>query len=406
MSKNKGKFNGKKMIVDEYWRAFPSFPQQHTVLWTGVHMLLGQASFAKRCIVGDRDYGFWIWFRLVLNDGRETNPKEFKADTLARWQAEDIVNEIERLAKAEEPSSTMAEGGGRPSPMVFLSHASADKGFVSKLGGHLQSKGISTWEDVRKLLGGQDLPNAIGEAIAKCDFVCYCFSKAAVASSWVRSELSTAMIKELRERRVVIIPIRIDDIGFDRIETLLQAKFVIDFHAPKHYDPHEKLVRSILDQYPAASRERTAVVGYNYGSPTELLLERIDVEITGDLHTYRLRVVLTNNDLEMIEAFKLRLFFPSGVPISAAGFKQQEGQRLGRRGTECYEIESQNGQRIFPGEKIVLSDRDTEIHLEYQVNDRVLESVAEVDRDVYWELFTDKRRPVVGQRKFRELQIF
>lgn len=393
------------MIVEEYWRSSPSFPLQHPELWTAFRQMLNQAGFAKRCAVGDRDYGFWIWFRLALNNGTEIGPKEFEAHALARWKAEGIVNEVEKLAQTMEVSS-MAGHDQMPAPKVFLSHALEDKPFVSQLREYLENKGISVWEDVKDLLGGQDLPNAIGEAIAKCDFVCYCFSRAAIASSWVRTEVSTALIKELRERRVVIIPIRIDDIGFDKIETLLQSKFVVDFHAPQPYNPREKLVESIFDQHPAAGRERTAVVGYNYGSLTELLLERIDVEITSHRHIYRLRIVVANNDSGMVQAFKLRLFFPSAVPIQAVGFKRQDGQLLGKRGTNCYEIESQSGQRIFPGDKVVLCDRQTDTYFEYQVDDRVFENVVGAKQEVLWELFTDRKQPVTGRRKFMELQVF
>ncbi|MFC1937437.1 toll/interleukin-1 receptor domain-containing protein [Chloroflexota bacterium] len=109
---------------------------------------------------------------------------------------------------------------------VFISYASADRSFASKLANDLKSKGLNVWFDQWELKVGDSLTHKIGSAIKTQDFLIVVLSKASVESEWVLKELSIGLMRELEERRVVVLPIVIEDCD---IPPLLSDKVYADF---------------------------------------------------------------------------------------------------------------------------------------------------------------------------------
>ena len=109
---------------------------------------------------------------------------------------------------------------------VFMSYSSKDRGFASKLATDLKSGGLNVWFDQWELKVGDSLIGKIGAAIKAQDFLIAILSKASVESAWVMKELSTGLIKELEERRVVVLPVVTEDCD---IPTLLSDKVHADF---------------------------------------------------------------------------------------------------------------------------------------------------------------------------------
>lgn len=109
---------------------------------------------------------------------------------------------------------------------VFISYSSKDRGFVSKLATDLKSKGINVWYDQWELKVGESLIRKIGDAIKSQDYLIAVLSKVSVQSAWVMKKLSAGLIKELEGRRVVVLPVVIEDCD---IPTLLTDKVYADF---------------------------------------------------------------------------------------------------------------------------------------------------------------------------------
>jgi hypothetical protein len=110
-------------------------------------------------------------------------------------------------------------------PAVFISHNSADKPFVRRL-------------------AVESLVQKISDAIEGIALVLAVISKNSVDSSWVRQELEWAMTKEIKQRRVVVIPVLVDkcDMPF-----FLMSKLYADFTDESRFpDTVNRLVASVL----------------------------------------------------------------------------------------------------------------------------------------------------------------
>src|SRR5712692_9888267 len=82
---------------------------------------------------------------------------------------------------------------------VFISHASANDGFVAELRQVLESQGIPVWIDSRNLRGGDELATEVEQAIENARHVIVVLSLDTINSPWVRKEIHKAQeIKRLR----------------------------------------------------------------------------------------------------------------------------------------------------------------------------------------------------------------
>jgi len=75
---------------------------------------------------------------------------------------------------------------------VFISHASADDGFVKELRDKLEAQGVSVWVDSRNLRGGDKLNAEIEQAIQAATHVLAVLSPKTINSPWVRKEIQSA----------------------------------------------------------------------------------------------------------------------------------------------------------------------------------------------------------------------
>ena len=93
---------------------------------------------------------------------------------------------------------------------VFISHTSADKRFVRRLGTRLKTSSFDIWLDEHELVAGDPLPETVGKALEAAKVILVVVSEASVASKWLRYEVNLATERMVKgECRV--IPIVIDD---------------------------------------------------------------------------------------------------------------------------------------------------------------------------------------------------
>jgi hypothetical protein len=99
---------------------------------------------------------------------------------------------------------------------VFISYASVDRDSARIFAHVLESRGLSVWWD-RTIVVGETFDEVIEKALQSVCCVVVLWSRASVASSWVKSEAAEGA------RRRVLIPLRIDDVQlpleFRRIQT-------------------------------------------------------------------------------------------------------------------------------------------------------------------------------------------
>lgn len=109
---------------------------------------------------------------------------------------------------------------------IFVSYSHADKEKIDLIAGHLVRKRTSVWIDRWELRAGDSIINKVQEAVEGSSALLIMLSKASVESEWCKKELTAGLFRELDEKRVVTIPVLLDDC---KIPMFLRDKMYADF---------------------------------------------------------------------------------------------------------------------------------------------------------------------------------
>lgn len=109
---------------------------------------------------------------------------------------------------------------------VFISYNHKDSKFVDKLSLALVQNNIKVWKDKWKVSVGDSFINKIQEGIEGASFLCVVFSENSIRSDWVTREINAGLLREVEEKKIVILPIVIDNC---KIPLLLRDKLYADF---------------------------------------------------------------------------------------------------------------------------------------------------------------------------------
>lgn len=133
---------------------------------------------------------------------------------------------------------------------VFISYSSQDREFVDRLAHQLVQNKVSVWLDRWELRAGDSLVTRIQEAVGGASALLVVLSKASVESEWCTKELNAGLMRELDEKRVVVVPILIEDC---KIPTFLREKVYADFRSDFDFG-----LRSALDSVAKVTNEYMA----------------------------------------------------------------------------------------------------------------------------------------------------
>lgn len=109
---------------------------------------------------------------------------------------------------------------------LFLSYSHSDSAFAEKLAAHLVDEGARIWVDKWELRVGDSIVERVQEAVGGADAVLVVLSPDSVESQWCKKELATGLVRELDEKRVVVLPILYRDC---EIPPFLRDKRYADF---------------------------------------------------------------------------------------------------------------------------------------------------------------------------------
>lgn len=109
---------------------------------------------------------------------------------------------------------------------VFISYSHEDRPIVERLAQDLRIYGFDVWIDFWSMRPGDSLLAKIGEGITEAAYFLVALSKTSVASEWVSRELEVALLREFAKKRVVVIPLRLEDVA---IPPFLTTKVYADF---------------------------------------------------------------------------------------------------------------------------------------------------------------------------------
>ncbi|MCY1231583.1 TIR domain protein [compost metagenome] len=109
---------------------------------------------------------------------------------------------------------------------IFISYSHQDKTFVDKLAIQLVARNVSVWLDRWELSVGDSLVDRVQEAVDGASALLVVLSKASTASEWCKKELSAGLLRELEEKRVVVMPVMLEDCD---VPVFARGKMYADF---------------------------------------------------------------------------------------------------------------------------------------------------------------------------------
>ena len=109
---------------------------------------------------------------------------------------------------------------------VFISYSHQDKDFVDQLAIQLVRKNVHVWVDRWELSVGDSLIDKVQQAVEGASALLVVLSPESVQSEWCKRELSAGLLRELEERRVVVMPVLLRDC---EIPIFARGKFYADF---------------------------------------------------------------------------------------------------------------------------------------------------------------------------------
>lgn len=109
---------------------------------------------------------------------------------------------------------------------VFISYSTKDSNFIDKLSTELIKNRIQIWLDKWEMQPGDSLIDKIQNALTESSFLLVVLSKHSVESEWCKKELNSALMREIKEKKVVVIPILLEDC---EVPIFLQEKVYADF---------------------------------------------------------------------------------------------------------------------------------------------------------------------------------
>lgn len=156
---------------------------------------------------------------------------------------------------------------------VFLSHNHADKPFTRRLAGDLRQAGHTVWIDEAEINIGDSLIDKIREGLDEVDFVAAVLSKNSIDSPWVQRELEIASNREIEERRVVVLPLMVENVT---LPGFLKGKYYGDFTDPDGYSHmFELLLRALgpASPLPKPSTEELDAIREELGVMKQVVAE-------------------------------------------------------------------------------------------------------------------------------------
>lgn len=109
---------------------------------------------------------------------------------------------------------------------IFISYSHKDKRFVDKFAAQLVAHKAKVWLDRWELHVGDSLIIKVQDAISGSSALLVILSKESVQSEWCKKELSAGLVRELEEKRIVVLPVLIEDCD---IPMFLRDKLYADF---------------------------------------------------------------------------------------------------------------------------------------------------------------------------------
>ena len=161
-------------------------------------------------------------FEKAIKAGKESLSSLKKAGRIVSLE-EDIYDDVAYLSLSftsfdqtlldaalfAEEVAARVEGAYSP-PSLFLCHASEDKEFVDRLACELDKRALFAWYDKREIFVGDSIIKKVNHRLRESDFLVAVLSPRSVVKPWVVREMSSSLMRQLRDRSIRILPVVIE----------------------------------------------------------------------------------------------------------------------------------------------------------------------------------------------------
>lgn len=97
-----------------------------------------------------------------------------------------------------------------PGVHAFICHASEDKAAARELAQSMKRLGADVWFDEWEIRVGDSIVQKIDQALGAVSHLIVLLSEKSIKRPWVQKELSSALIRQLSERSITVLPLRLD----------------------------------------------------------------------------------------------------------------------------------------------------------------------------------------------------
>jgi len=143
----------------------------------------------------------------------------------------------------------------------FISYSTRDQDIAERLHADLLEKGVRCWFAPQDLKIGEKFRTRIDESIRLYDKLMVLLSENSIRSAWVEEEVEAALEREIKQRKLVLFPIRLDDAVMEADQawaaSLRRTRQIGDFRQWKdrnrYQESFDRLLRDLEAKKPAAS---------------------------------------------------------------------------------------------------------------------------------------------------------
>jgi hypothetical protein len=160
---------------------------------------------------------------------------------------------------------------------IVISYSHEDKDFVDELGANLFKNQVHVWMDRWELKVGDSLTRKIQDAIQGADAMIVVLSNTSVESEWCKRELTAGLVRELEEKRVVVLPAIIDDCA---IPLFLKDKIYADFRKDKDEALRQLLEATAKFTSNTLYRSTSSKINRDYGLYYSLNANSVEINLT------------------------------------------------------------------------------------------------------------------------------
>jgi len=143
---------------------------------------------------------------------------------------------------------------------VFITYNHKDKEFAERLALELVRRDIKVWKDSWRIGVGDSLIQKIQQGLEDVRFFCVIFSRNSLQSEWVKRELTAALLREIEDRKAMILPVVIDD---SKLPLFVRDKFYADFRGDFD-DALTQLLAVLLPHYRTEHLGRVSLEDHYY----------------------------------------------------------------------------------------------------------------------------------------------